>query len=272
MGKKEPTEKEKYEVWWRAITLNEEYGKWLRDDLPIYLENPSQYAQDDYSPEGMSKAQCINCFHFFGNVHETTFDQWWENKALFKENNPPVTDYAQWAGLDIKRQWAEMLNRENEYTRFLGAPTKDNAELGNTFAERYQQHLRTIGLLFLCVDVTADLDELTKQFREHVIRQREKSQYVLQPYRWGRVPTADRFMLNKIRGYLTLYEKWNQSTKKHWDKFLKNCLPDKYNATENIKSRQRQFERYLQYSKNLIQNAVRGTFPGDYTSPPRIDK
>ena len=260
-GKVRASEKEIYQLWWECVRLNQGYGTWLRDEMPKYQEylrrcydpaapraiNANDIAKEcGFDLDGSNDYQHI--FDRFGDVHATSFDEWWERKS--KRRAPIIDDYANgWAGWDIRQTWINMKNRPSSQEEV-------KAQLEKDFVER----MKSSPALRLIIDLNADIEELTKEFRRLVIKAKKEKEPILWPFRLHRTPTVTRTHLDKLRRYLKTYQEHLLHKGMSWRVMYKiDPTLKKEKKSENV--RQKYYDD-LERAKALITQTERGDFPG----------
>ena len=256
---KKASEKEIYRLWWDCLRESEGYKAWLEAKAEQHRRAWELAALPSGPPitmpelPGEKKWRIVHMV--FGDVHNTAFEDWWKRRFTHT-----IADYSHWVVNDMVECF-RVVRREPDN------PDLFQIHLCEEMVHRIEQSLA----LHLVVDVNADLDELTKQFRARVLRQRgDKRSELAAPNNFYH-PTCERLRLQEYRKYLKVHrfakEKGKDLCWKDLIGVMRQIDPEGFKEyldadSKKVESLRSLYQKHKRKAEKLITNAENGTFPG----------
>ena len=270
MGKDKASEKEIFELWWEYLKESKGYKEWLDTDAEEYRVHLSSPPSDPPIVWRCLNAKWETLFYIFGNIHAIPFEDWWKQLEDQRANNPwfkEIDDYSNLVEFDMRNCF---LNVKDKAT--------DQKALEDQLRQAFVDRVKSSGLLHLAVDVNADLEYLTKEFRRLISKHKKEKKEKLWPHRVHQYPSATRIKLKELKNYLSIYredlQRKERSRKRNWKETIEAVFPKEYKIAireaNDIKREKKLgnlrslFYHHLKMAKKLIENAESGYFPGDY--------
>lgn len=267
MGKHKASEKEIFELWWEYLKESKGYKKWLETGLKeykTYLDQLNNYRLSDPPMLRMTgDPKWETLFHMFGDIHTTPFERWWERRKNRRNTNPlfkEIDDYSNWVGFAILQCFTNMKEKATDQKTFE-----------DQFRSAFVNRMKSSPGLYLTVDVNADLDFLTKEFRRLILKHRKEKESELWPFRIHRYLSITRVRFNELKEYLSTYRedlrRKEKNREKNWKQIMEAVNPEYKKAISDPKKQETirsLYYTHLANAKKLIKNAENGNFPGDY--------
>lgn len=235
-------EKQKYELWWEYLKESDKY-KYFCD---WYKEKPISNVLP-WPDEMLWNISSI--FYYFGNVHENSFEDWWETKGDI-DPGFGLIEY------DKKQASYEIDNALKVYEAFHGRePTL--AEFKDLIIEKlFDCYPRSFLFRFYPQTIQTTKD-LAAQFSKLVRGKRElpEIQKLEKEFKMGFFITVGKFRYDALKRYLKVYRLY-KSGMEIYD-IIAKLDPDE-------KREKGDWEQDIRHAKTIIANVEDGFFPGKY--------
>jgi len=253
--------KKYWELLWHALSLNEEYERFLRSDAPKIVDRYNQRLRNHRpgmkpisQPASLTKwGIWVDIYSRFGDVHRQEFEQWWARRESSILASPPhyfqsCADYGDfWAGWDIDQAFAN------------SGPVEDTEDFRKRFKKFFLSRIWKDRIVHIMMDPEEDVRILDAQYRKILKRRRT------------RLARGGSPRLAEVAEFLNLYKLHKKDgldvieiVKKVGSETQKEAAVKKTRAWYDIK---REYKFRIDRGKEIVENLRKGLFPHKDSDP-----